>query len=214
MEVIQLFGRFETISEEKKQKIIAACLDEFSQYGYQNASTNRIVKKAEISKGLLFHYFGSKKQLYLYILDYVLAYYLKMIYQRLDGLSSDFFQRVMEIGLIKLEIGHQEPAIYKIIIDAFVNKPQELEQEINERYKKAYEANMPILLQNIDTSRFRKGIDSKKALEIILFAMEGISKKYFDLFKNMSYEEIMGHMDKVIKEYQVYIEILQHGVYG
>jgi TetR/AcrR family transcriptional regulator len=211
--VILLYSKFENLEQEKKETILAACLDEFAQYGYQNSSTNRIVKKAEISKGLLFHYFGSKRLLYLYILDYVLAYYLKKIYQRLDGLPRDFFERVMEIGLIKLEIAYQEPAIYKIIIDAFIYKPAELEQEINERYKKIYEANKPLLVQNLDTSRFRDDIDQEKAMELILFAMEGVSNKYLDLFKNMSYDEIMRKMDTIIREYQDYMEILKYGVY-
>ena len=50
-------------------------------------------------------------------------------------------------------------------------------------------------------------------MELILFAMEGVSNKYLDLFKNMSYDEIMRKMDTIIREYQDYMEILKYGVY-
>ena len=47
----------QVMDEEKKQKIINASIEEFSK-GYSLASTNEIVRKAGVSKGLLFHYFG------------------------------------------------------------------------------------------------------------------------------------------------------------
>ena len=59
-----------SLSEEKQQRILNAALKEFAQKGYKNASTNQIVKEADISKGLLFHYFKNKKQLFLFLYDY------------------------------------------------------------------------------------------------------------------------------------------------
>jgi AcrR family transcriptional regulator len=55
--------KFRAISEEKQRTILDAALTEFSERGYHKANTNTICEKAGISKGLLFHYFGSKKAL-------------------------------------------------------------------------------------------------------------------------------------------------------
>ena len=55
------------LDTEKKNRIINSAIEEFSKYPFNKASTNNIVKNAEISKGLLFHYFGNKKELYEYI---------------------------------------------------------------------------------------------------------------------------------------------------
>mgnify|MGYP001006429114 FL=1 len=52
------------IDEQKRQRVIRASIEEFAK-GYEVASTNEIVRKAGISKGLLFHYFGNKKNLYM-----------------------------------------------------------------------------------------------------------------------------------------------------
>jgi TetR/AcrR family transcriptional regulator len=213
MEVIALYSKFENLESTKKERIIAACLDEFSQHGYQNASTNRIVKKAEISKGILFHYFGSKKNLYIYILDYALDLYMEKIFQNLGSLSTDFFERVMEIGLVKIEIAKKTPTIHKMIVDAFIQSPDELQQELERKYKELYHKSMPMLVKDLDTSQFKEEIDQAKAIELILFALEGVSNKYIKLFKAMPYHKILEEIDKITEEYKEYISILKYGVY-
>lgn len=80
-----MYENFEKISEEKKNRIIKSALKEFAVKGYEEASTNNIVKEAGISKGMIFHYFENKKNLYLYILDYCAELYFQkhfcVIYQ-------------------------------------------------------------------------------------------------------------------------------------
>ena len=53
-----------TKSKVSRQKIIDAALKEFGQHGYEGASTNQICLSAGISKGLLYHYFKSKENLF------------------------------------------------------------------------------------------------------------------------------------------------------
>jgi len=49
------------IEPEKRDRILNAAIEEFASFPFEKASTNHIVAKAGISKGLLFHYFGSKQ---------------------------------------------------------------------------------------------------------------------------------------------------------
>ncbi|MHA1984599.1 MAG: TetR/AcrR family transcriptional regulator [Candidatus Hodarchaeales archaeon] len=60
------------IPKDKKERIITAGIKEFAEKGYALASTNRICQNAGISKGLLFHYFETKKQFYSYLGKYLL----------------------------------------------------------------------------------------------------------------------------------------------
>ncbi len=62
-----MFDKFLTLDQEKQERILNAASKEFAQKGFVNASTNEMVKEAGISKGLLFHYFKNKKQLYLFL---------------------------------------------------------------------------------------------------------------------------------------------------
>lgn len=63
------FEAFEKLSADKKELILSAGMKEFSQKPYKEASTDSITKACGISKGLLFHYFGSKKAFYFYCLE-------------------------------------------------------------------------------------------------------------------------------------------------
>ena len=51
---------FTELDSEKQERILDAALKEFAEYGYENGSTNRIVKNCGISKGSLFTYFENK----------------------------------------------------------------------------------------------------------------------------------------------------------
>ena len=63
------FEAFEKLSDDKKELILSAGMKEFSQKPYKEASTDSITKACGISKGLLFHYFGSKKAFYFFCLE-------------------------------------------------------------------------------------------------------------------------------------------------
>lgn len=56
------------LPEEKKEKLLKAAMSEFSRVLLSDASINRIIKDADISRGSFYMYFESKEDLYAYIL--------------------------------------------------------------------------------------------------------------------------------------------------
>ena len=52
---------------------LATELEEFSEKGFDRASTNSIAERAGVSKGLVFHYFGSKQRLYRELVEQCVA---------------------------------------------------------------------------------------------------------------------------------------------
>ena len=59
---------FLNLPDEKRQVIIDAALEEFAEYGLENASTNRIVATSGISKGSFYQYFEDKQDVFMYLL--------------------------------------------------------------------------------------------------------------------------------------------------
>lgn len=59
---------FLNLPEEKRNTIISAAIDEFAEYGLENASTNRIVANSGISKGSFYQYFEDKQDVFTYLL--------------------------------------------------------------------------------------------------------------------------------------------------
>ena len=60
---------FLRLNDEKKKKLIDASFKEFSLNNFNDASINRIIKDAGISRGSFYMYFVDKKDLYFYLLE-------------------------------------------------------------------------------------------------------------------------------------------------
>ena len=76
-------------------------MQEFTKNGFDNASTNEIEKEAKISKGSLFNYFDSKKNLYAYLIEYI-AQVIDDLFEKIDLSETDLFKRIDGIGYLKL----------------------------------------------------------------------------------------------------------------
>ena len=62
---------FFNLPQEKRETIMNAAIEEFAEYGLENASTNRIVKNSGIAKGSFYQYFEDKQDVFKHMLDLV-----------------------------------------------------------------------------------------------------------------------------------------------
>jgi AcrR family transcriptional regulator len=62
---------FFNLPKEKRDTIINAAVNEFAEYGLENASTNRIVKASGIAKGSFYQYFEDKLDVFMYLLSVI-----------------------------------------------------------------------------------------------------------------------------------------------
>jgi AcrR family transcriptional regulator len=62
---------FFNLPAEKREKIVNAAVEEFAEYGLENASTNRIVKNSSIAKGSFYQYFEDKQDVFMHLLDVI-----------------------------------------------------------------------------------------------------------------------------------------------
>ena len=60
---------FCNLPAEKRERILAAAVEEFAANGYQKASLNNVVKNSGIAKGSLYQYFENKEGLFLHIFE-------------------------------------------------------------------------------------------------------------------------------------------------
>lgn len=56
---------------DKRETIMNAAIEEFAEYGLENASTNRIVKNSGIAKGSFYQYFEDKQDVFMHMLDLI-----------------------------------------------------------------------------------------------------------------------------------------------
>jgi TetR/AcrR family transcriptional regulator len=56
-----------------KARILAVATREFASHGFEGATTDDVAAKARVNKRMIYHYFGSKEQLYLEVLEQAYA---------------------------------------------------------------------------------------------------------------------------------------------
>lgn len=71
---------------------------------------------------------------------------------------------------------------------------------------------MPSIFKDIDSSKFRNGVNPKKALEIVMLFLEALQEKYTKEYQGRE-QELLGDVDKIMEEYKEYIEVLKYGIY-
>jgi AcrR family transcriptional regulator len=198
------------IDEEKRQRIIRASIDEFRE-GYALASTNEIVRKAGVSKGLLFHYFGNKKNLFLEVFKECAANLQEKLltFQEADpgNIPSDIFDRLTRLALVKLRLFQADPALYQFLAAAIQDSPDDIKQELQTFINTAAEDGIATLLTGVDLSSLRPGIDPAKALRLIQLVMDGLLRDYIG-------KEDFASLDwnKEVAQFNEYMDMLRRGL--
>jgi TetR/AcrR family transcriptional regulator len=205
-----MFSKFLNLDQEKQDRIINAAIKEFAQNGYEKASTNVIVKEAGISKGLLFHYFQNKKQLYKFLYEHMFQILLGKIHEKVNWDEKDIFIRYREIALIKLELFEIYPDMFDFI-RTLITTSSELKNELNLRGKELFDISFQKLFSDIDLSKFKKGIDIPKAISIINWTLEGFAYQMQKRAVELSIEQI--NIEEAMAEMEEYLNILRNTFY-
>ena len=206
-----MFTKFLNLSPEKQDRILNAALKEFAQKGYKNASTNEIVKDAEISKGLLFHYFINKKGLFLFLYNHFMELSLAEIHAKVEWNEKDMFLRYRQIGLLKFELFQKYPEMFNFIKGVLKEDAAEVKKEIEQKNKELLDYGYNDLFGDIDPTKFKEGLDLKKTVNIIFWTMEGFAYRQQD--KALAVDFNQEFLDEVLAEMDAYFEILKQAFY-
>ncbi len=201
-----MFSAFKSLSEEKQMKIIDGCIYEFSKYGYEKSSTNRIIKKVGISKGSLFNYFHSKEDLYFYILDYAVDIIEKKMFNKLNVLPDDLFKRIYTIAELEYDIYVEQPALYNLFKKVLTSDSKEIIGKIYERYSLKSNNVFMILLGDFNTDNLKW--EQKQVVNVIKWVLTGLNDELLsDLNSN-----VKQNKKKYLEELNLYLDILKEGI--
>lgn len=210
-------SKFNNLPQEKRNNILKSAIKEFSEKGFDNASTDIIAEGAGIAKGSLFHYFGSKKNLYIFIVEYYVDELTRKILEEVEGVNSnDFYERIKEISLIKQRIIMEYQLESKVIMDAFINMPSKIREEIESLYVKYHTESMKFieeyLLRYMDTDGLRSFVTKEDVVFVTMTLIDALSKKYMAVYKD-SQNDLIEHNEKLLRDFDKYIDIIKHGLY-
>lgn len=89
---------FYNLSAEKKERLIAGAMKEFSAKSLNDASISNIVKNSKISRGSFYQYFEDKKDLYFYLIGKFRYNYRQLMFKSFKEKEGDFFEGYKVFG--------------------------------------------------------------------------------------------------------------------
>lgn len=194
----------------KKNILIHVATSEFSQYGYYNSSTNRIVKSCGISKGSLFNYFPNKEDLYFYILDCITDELMLYFDQRINELPIELFQRIIKYSELEFAWYIKHPEKYNLILHAFTKSDTEIYQKTKTRYSLIEQNTYYKLLEHIDSTQLKW--DKSKTLDIMKWFLKGFNEDFINKISMNTDCEIDTMRYLYTKSLTEYMELLKVGL--
>jgi len=172
--------KFTSLPADKQKKIIDAALQVFGENTYSKASTGDIAAAADISKGMIFHYFGSKKALYFYLINLCGDILTSEREAHLDQRVTDFFDRIKLAIRIKVAATKQHPYLLAFLKHVFFETDSDVVDEIKEKVSYGVSNSWEALMEKVDTTKFTDPAAPGLLVKLLTWASEGVMESRFD----------------------------------
>ena len=209
------FQKFLALPEEKRERIINAAMKEFLM-GYKNASTDNIVREAGISKGLLFHYFGTKERLYGFLIDYSIEIIQREYIDLINIIQPDILESIWQLSLLKRDLSMQFPVIFDFMTSAYLDtsaKNQNTSANLT-KFNAVHAKVTTDVYAHADMSLFRDDIDSALAIQVIYWSLQGYGQSKVGIAPAEKLgETARENYDLFLEEFQQILSMLRKCFY-
>jgi len=127
---------------------------------------------------MVFHYFGSKKSLYMYLLDYCGRLLTSEMEDGFDPDIVDLFDKIKMLTLIKISAIKKHPGILSFLYNAYSEADPEVAVDVRKAASEGIAGTWGMTLENIDLSRFRNPEAPELLTKFLTWAGEGAAKDW------------------------------------
>ena len=198
---------FQSLEQGKRERILNAGYQIFGRHGYRKAATADIAKAAGISKAMLFYYFTSKKEMYLDLMQESSDLLVDAIYMNPKSISTDFFERLLEVSRIKIEALKKCPFLIQFLYSAFGETDPEVYDELKVYFSAGDVMRNEMMILNTDTEKFKEGIQPELVMELIMNCALGA----FSVQPTADYGAEL--IDQRMDWFQIYLTLLKSNFY-
>lgn len=153
-------------TERTRERIIDAAVKVFGKKGYTAATVGEICSEYNIAKGLLYHNFEGKSELYLACVSRCFAEVTAYLKAQESGTSLQQYMK------LRMQYFSAHPLYAGIFFEAVLQPPAGMETEIKNRRADFDEFNQRIYREAISRLKLRDGITEEAALEYYAIIQE------------------------------------------
>jgi TetR/AcrR family transcriptional regulator len=165
------------VNMTKQDQILDQAMLEFAQKGFENASTNSISKAAKLSKGLIFHYYPNKEDLFAATIEEALRRMNHDIQVSLVYQSKDLFERFSELMSYKtLLLLHPDPAV-TFITTLSLDVDHRLRDQVRSMQERFNGRLYQQLFEGLDLTGYRTDFSLQEMMEISLVVLQQVGQQ-------------------------------------
>jgi len=187
--------KFLSLPQEKQNRIVDAAMSLFGEVGYKKAYISEIAAASGISKALVFHYFGSKKGLYSYLVYNTGKIIMTEEQHERDTANRDFFERAVITIKFRLSVKSRYPAMNAFIESVYNEDEPEVAADIDRLKAIATDMHTKVELSANEAGMFKEGVDPLQVVSLIEKYTEGI---VYGWNKMISIEENMKEVSQCL----------------
>ncbi len=202
---------FEKLPADKKNLIISVGIKEFSLKSYKDVSTDSITEKCKISKGILFHYFGSKKEYYLYCLNIALE---RLTEKTVSVENNDFYEILFESMNRKIAVCMKYRDEMHMVNMASRDASSEIAMEKSEIIKKytVYVKSQSAITLDRAVSYLKIKSDNRQTvLNGLHIYINAVMNKYLLQYQQTP-DKFFENSDAIKKEIKEYLDVMLYGI--
>ena len=165
-------------NQQTRRRILESALAEFSEQGYGASSVNTISNGEGLSKGIIYHYFPTKDDLYLACVEecfQMLTGHLQS-HTNMEGQTAE--ERLEQYFRVRLAFFEQNPQYQRIFCDAVIMPPAHLEASIQEKKAPLDRFNIDSLNRMLEPVSLRSDLSREDVVDTFRQYQDYINARY------------------------------------
>lgn len=151
-----------------RELICQAALEEFGTHGYDAVNMERICAGHGISKGMMYHYYSNKDELFLACVEHTFSELKARIEQDIKDLpQGDVLNAIKDYFLIREYYFELHPLEKGIFETAMLHTPETLRAQITVLRTPLRKLNHSFLVEQFSRVTLREGLDRKKVIRYL-----------------------------------------------
>jgi len=163
------YEHFEKLPPEKRRAIVNAGFACFGRDGYQKTAMSEIAAAAGVSKAALFHYFGTKEEMFFYLYRFS----CDEISGGLPQGGADFFECIALGTQAKLRVMEQYPGMNDFLLEVVKSSDLETEAILRRANARAIDDSVRKLFSAVDWSRLKPEVSPADAMAMTRWVNDG-----------------------------------------
>lgn len=163
---------------QTRRRIMDSALNEFSKQGYGASSINTICSAQGISKGIIYHYFKTKDDLFLACVEECFCLLTEYLRSKMQDAESDTERQLEEYFAVRMSFFTEYPIYQRIFCEVMITPPTHLETKIQECRKNFDQLNIQILDKLLAPLSLRPPITKGEVIETFRQFQDFINIKY------------------------------------